>query len=128
MARPITISFYNWCINNNRQDLLNLWDYQLNKCSPKDVGFSVRIKYYFKCPRGIHKSELHNLNNLTRNLEQRIICTSCGSFAQWCIDNNHEDWLILWDYELNKISPYDISYAVIKIIILNVKNNYIKVD
>ena len=24
-------SFYDWCIENNRQDLLDRWDYDLNK-------------------------------------------------------------------------------------------------
>ena len=30
-------SFYDWCIKNNRQDLLDRWDYELNGCSPKEV-------------------------------------------------------------------------------------------
>ena len=32
------------------------------------------------------------------------------SFAQWCRDNKHEDWLDLWDYELNNISPDEVAY------------------
>lgn len=36
------------------------------------------------------------------------------SFAQWCRDNGHEDWLDLWDYELNKISPYNVPYSANK--------------
>ena len=27
-------SFYDWCIENNRQDVLDRWDYKLNNCSP----------------------------------------------------------------------------------------------
>ena len=27
-------SFYDWCIENNRQDVLDRWDYELNDCSP----------------------------------------------------------------------------------------------
>lgn len=33
------------------------------------------------------------------------------SFAEWCRDNNHEDWLYLWDYELNEIGPEEITYG-----------------
>lgn len=33
------------------------------------------------------------------------------SFKQWCKDNNHKDWLDLWDYDLNNISPDKISYG-----------------
>lgn len=32
------------------------------------------------------------------------------SFAQWCRDNRHEDWLALWDYKLNNIVPDEVSY------------------
>lgn len=31
------------------------------------------------------------------------------SFAQWCRDNGHKDWLDLWDYELNDVGPDEIS-------------------
>lgn len=33
------------------------------------------------------------------------------SFAQWCRDNGHEDWLNLWDYELNNVGPEDVAYG-----------------
>lgn len=33
------------------------------------------------------------------------------SFKQWCKDNGHKDWLLLWDYELNDVGPDNISYS-----------------
>lgn len=36
------------------------------------------------------------------------------SFAQWCKDNEHQDWLDIWSYELNKISPNEFSYGTTK--------------
>lgn len=33
------------------------------------------------------------------------------SFAQWCRDNGHEDWLGLWDYEKNDIEPDEVTYG-----------------
>ena len=111
MAKPTSKSFYDWCIENNHEDWLELWDYELNGCSPKDVGYGEnKKKYYFKCPRGIHKSELKKLNDLTRP-NRNLKCNQCSSFGQWCIDNSHEDWLDLWDYELNNCSPFDIGYS-----------------
>ena len=32
------------------------------------------------------------------------------SFAEWCRDNGHEDWLDRWDYELNGVGPEDVAY------------------
>lgn len=33
------------------------------------------------------------------------------SFYDWCIKNNHQDWLMRWDYSINGFSPKDISYG-----------------
>ena len=38
-------SFYEWCIENSREDLLLRWDYELNGCSPKDVCYGTNKKY-----------------------------------------------------------------------------------
>ena len=45
------IDFENWCIKNNRVDLLSLWDYELNNKIPKQISAKTRKKYYFKCPK-----------------------------------------------------------------------------
>lgn len=36
------------------------------------------------------------------------------SFAEWCRDNNHQEWLDLWDYELNGVGPDDVTYGMRK--------------
>ena len=110
MARPMSKSFYDWCIENGKEEWLDLWDYDLNGCTPKEIGCASNKKYYFKCDRGLHKSEAKLINNLT-NGHTEFKCNYCGSFGQWCIDNNKTQWIDLWDYELNKCSPKDISYA-----------------
>ena len=112
MARPMSKSFYEWCIENDRIDILELWDYTLNKVNPKDVAYSSHKKYWFKCPKGIHKSEEKALCNITNKM--KLKCNQCNSFKQWCLDNNHKSWLELWDYELNEIKPEDISYGSTK--------------
>ena len=102
-------SFYDWCVENNRQDILDRWDYGLNQCSPKDIGYRNGKKYYFKCNiHSEHKSELKNIANFTGGSEGSIACNQCNSFYQWCIDRGRQDVLNRWDYELNQCSPKDI--------------------
>lgn len=45
------------------------------------------------------------------------------SFEQWCLDNDHKDYLDLWDYELNDNKPSDISYGSSKKYYFRCKNN-----
>ena len=108
MARKFEKSFYDWCIENNHEDYLELWDYKMNNYRPKDIGYSSNKKYWFKCSKGIHESELKSLNHITRT-DRTLSCEKCNSFGQWCIENNHENWLELWDYEMNNCSPFEIS-------------------
>ena len=68
-------SFYDWCIENNRQDILDRWDYELNGCSPKDISYSTHNKYWFKCDiRSQHKSELKNIHGFVEGQEGSMDC------------------------------------------------------
>jgi len=112
-----SISFEQWCIENDRQDIFNRWDYELNKKQPSKVCYSSKLKYYFKCPNRIHKSELKNISAFTGGQEGSIRCNQCNSFAQWGIDNICSDFLEkYWDYKKNIISPWEISFGSKKII------------
>jgi len=106
-------SFEIWCINNNRQDVLDRWDYELNDCIPNEITYGTTKKYYFKCPKGIHNSELKLISSFTSNHDGVMDCKQCNSFAQWGIDNLGEDFLEkYWDYEKNNklnIDPWNIS-------------------
>jgi len=106
------VSFKQWCIENKRQDFLDRWDYKLNECSPKDILYGIAKKYYFKCPMGLHKSELKQINSITSHLNQGI-CNQCNSFAQYLINTYGEYALELyWNYDKNKnINPWDISFG-----------------
>lgn len=124
MKCKIIKSFYDWCMENNRKDLLDRWDYDLNKCSPKDVNYNIHHKYYFKCPRGLHESELILIYSITE-MKIKTKCKKCNSFAQWCIDNIGEHYLEkYWDYNINKnINPWNISYATSKYKVCLLDNN-----
>lgn len=104
-------SFEQWCKNNNRRDLLDRWDYELNRIKPSDIRFTIKDKFYFKCPVNIqHTSELFSINSLTYvNITGN--CRQCNSFGQWCMDNNKSEYLDRWDYSLNKINPFSIAKA-----------------
>ena len=105
------LSFEHWCAVNNRRDLLDRWDYDLNKTAPEETARTSPSNYYFKCPRGIHPSSSYKLSNLTKYSYGVAQCTYCNSFAQWGIDNIDENFLELyWDYERNIVDPWSIPF------------------
>ena len=58
-------SFKQWCDDNNRQDLLDRWDYDATGFSPEDITFASAKPVYFKCPIGKHKSEKRKVYVIT---------------------------------------------------------------
>jgi hypothetical protein len=116
-------SFEQWCIENNKEDVLSRWDYELNKCKPSEVFYSSNKKYYFLCHRNIHKSELHNINKLTWGSITYFKCRQCNSFAQWGIDNIGDDFLEeYWDFDKNILNPWELDFSCKKLIWIKCKN------
>ena len=83
-------SFECWCKNNNHQDFLDRWDYNLNvdkdgnKLTPNNVNYgSMGINkkgYWFKClEHPEHKSELKSIGSLTSGRQSTISCLQCKS-------------------------------------------------
>lgn len=105
----IVKSLYDWCIENNRQDILDRFDYELNNFKPSEISISAKTLCYLKCSRGLHQSEATPVCVLTHRKDSLHLCKRCGSFEQWCLDNNRNDLLIRWDYDLNNKAPYDIA-------------------
>jgi len=108
------ISFEEWCINNNHEDYLNRFDLELNDCKPFEISFATNKKYYFKCPRCLHESELKKVSTFTRperkNAYER--CEKCRSFAQVAIDRIGKDFLEkYWDFEKNVVNPWEITFG-----------------
>lgn len=105
-------SFETWCIENAREDILDLWDYDLNNKLPSQVSSCTSDSYYFKCKTGRHDSELHNINCITTKYKNKKICTKCNSFAQYAIDKFGENVLdIYWDYDKNTVDPWEIPHS-----------------
>lgn len=106
-----TMSVQTWCEQNGKNDILELWDYDLNKYTPEVVSWASKYDIYFKCENGKHKSHSMKLYSATSN-GASILCKECyieqNSFGKWCEDNAPEI-LDLWDYSLNQYSPYEIT-------------------
>lgn len=108
-----TKSFYDWCMEHDRDDLLNRWNYDLNIISPQDVGYSSANKYYFNCDKHQEHEPQHvRLSHITGDNIQ-VKCKMCSSFAQWCEDNISDGFIDkYWYKELNNgIDPWKIGYA-----------------
>ena len=104
-------TFYDWCIENNRQDLLDRWDCSLNKCSPKDITFKNNTKRWFKCPLFKHPSELKRLSDIVSGHSGSEQCLGCNSFGQYLLDCYGDDALIkYWDWDKNEgVNPFQIK-------------------
>ena len=105
-------SFKQWCIENDRFDILNLWDYEINEKNPNEVSCCTAKEFYFKCPDGKHKTLPWKLIALTRRNKVKTICKYCNSFAQHLTDRFGENALELyWDYDKNNVNPWDINWG-----------------
>ena len=105
-------SFYDWCIENHREYVLDRWDYESNNCSPKDISFSTHKKQYFKCNiHQEHKSELKRISDFTSGCEGSITCNQCNSIAQYILDNFQSKNLYeVWDKDKNvDLNPWEIN-------------------
>ena len=78
--------FEQFCIDNNRTDLINRWDTKMNGCLPSEVSFCSNKKRYFKCENNLHESELYCLYDITNGRLKKLRCKKCRSFAQYIIN------------------------------------------
>ena len=103
-------TFKTWCVENNRKDLLDLWDVR-NKIGPDEIGYSSHKSVWIKCARGLHDSRLMPVYTIIA--AKKCLCKECNSFAQWGIDKYGDNFLDkYWDYEKNKeINPWKIDYS-----------------
>ena len=102
-------SFYDWCKENNHEDWLLLWDYELNNCTPKEVGCGSKMEFYFKCPKGLHDSSAEKIKNLVVGSRPHGLCKKCHSFGQYLINEFGEDAIDKYWSKSNKFSPFDIK-------------------
>lgn len=100
-------SFKQWCVDNEHDDWLNLWDYELNTLSPENVEHKSGKRYWFKCMRGIHNSEEKTLVTISCG-RSTLFCKKCRSFGQYLLDEYGNDGLDLYWSCKNNVSPFEI--------------------
>lgn len=109
MRKQIDYSFQQMCIDTNRTEILDRWDYDKNEVSPDQVAARSNIKRWLKCPRGIHDSELYDCDHITKNKKFLAPCKACNSLAQKIIDDYGEEYLNkIWSSKNDK-TPWDYS-------------------
>lgn len=103
-------SFFDWCAENNRENLLDRWDFEKNEINPKDVSYCSHEWFYFKCDIKKHNSSKYQLSTVCQLKEgKELRCKYCVSFAQKLIDTRGENALELyWDYDKNEENPWEI--------------------
>ena len=104
----VTKSFYDWCIENNRMDLNERFDEEKNGCNTKEVGYKSNLKWWFKCPRGLHESDQYYMCFVTNNPNRELACRKCKSVAQIIIDKFGKDYLDMHWHKDNENSPWNI--------------------
>lgn len=122
------VSFYDWCIENNRQDILDRWDYDLNNCTPLETTYKTSKKIFLKCPQGKHKSEAKFIGNFVSGSGTSLECKACNSIGQYIIDNYGENSLYeFWNKEKNdkeKLNPFKFSKHSQKKVWFKCNNNH----
>lgn len=80
MSQKKKYTFEQYCIDNNRQDLLSRWDYEKTGFAPSDITYSSAKDVYFKCPLGIHESEKRKVYSITgkHSDQKNFICKECS--------------------------------------------------
>lgn len=110
-------NFKNWCIINNKKDLLKEWDYERNlkelKITPVDIAPGSNKKVYWICKKG-HRWQ-SRIHSRTKYNHKCIYCANqqalkgFNDFEKWCLDNDKNDLLKEWDYEKNLKQPYEYT-------------------
>ena len=103
-----------WCRDNNREDLLNEWDYEKNdELSPNTIGPNSSKKVWWRCAEG------HQWQTTVYNRKKGLGCPVCSNhtvlagfndLATWCMNNDKMHLLDEWDYEKNgELTPQSVA-------------------
>ena len=111
------VSLKEWCIENNREDLLLGYDYETNP-SPENIAKGSHTKTSWRCCNcgSRYLRNTHNINISTVNR-----CPVC--LRKYISDARHQaavkktnfadsypDLISEWDFTKNKLSPEQVSY------------------
>lgn len=99
-------SFYEYCILNNKQEILEMWDYDKNELLPQDIAFRSMIPVHMKCLKG------HSWEEAPTTLILKNSCPYCNHqrvSAEYNLQVIYPDIAKMWNYEKNyPYRPVDI--------------------
>lgn len=103
----------NWCIKNNREELLSEWDsLKNNEFTPDNILYSSEYKAWWICSqKHSYCARVGNRTHLSRGCpycSNHKILEGYNDLKTWCIENNREDLLQEWNYSKNSITPSQI--------------------
>lgn len=106
--KRIKKSFEQWCKENNRLDIIERWDYDLNVKKPTELNHGQNIYVYLKCPRGLHKSKRFLLSNLSskNKINSKFDCDECNSIGQYLLDRYGKNGIKKYWSSKNNIDPF----------------------
>lgn len=118
-------SFGQWCIDHDKQWLIDTWCNDLNGIDPFDVSHAANVKYYFWCGNPKHHPELMQIDSLSNKQSKtsyETFCTGCKSIGQYIADHmQNVDIDKLWSNK-NTDDPFSVSAGSAKHIWLRCQN------
>ena len=122
----IQYTFYDWCIDNNKQWLIDYWREDLNGCSIKDVAYASNKKYWFHCGNPRHspfQKVVWNITTPRSNVSKENICIGCKSVGAFILKDHDDEYLNkIWS-DKNDCNPFEVSSGSGKIIYLRCLTN-----
>lgn len=109
-----------FCLKNNKQQLLDEWNYKKNKMRPSEYVSGSQKKVWWKCDND-HEWEatIHN------RIKEKSGCPYCAGkkvsqgkndLETYCIKYNRQDLLQEWDYSMNNLCPNNYTKASKKVV------------
>lgn len=110
------LSLKDWCIENNKEELLSEWDYEKNgDLTPENISYGSGKKVFWKCKLG-HSWESEVKGRATKGrccpiCSNDKVLVGYNDFETWCKQNNATTLLEEWDYEKNEVTPKEIVFG-----------------
>ncbi len=111
--------FETWCRTNERNDLLNEWDYQKNEITPSLISPHNSIKVWWKCSLG--HEWICSIGSRTSGRPSgcpycsnppKKILPGFNDFESWCIRNGKDFLLREWNTERNiGVTPSETPFG-----------------
>ena len=79
MGKKQKYTFKEWCQDNNRESILERWDYEKTGFGPEDITYASNKDVFIKCPAGIHESSKRKVWRLTNKNSDQVDfkCIEC---------------------------------------------------